>query len=160
VADICRRLDGIPLALDLAAARAAALSVQDIATRLDDCFHLLTGGSRTALERHRTLRAAIDWSHELLCPIEQTLFRRLSFFAGGWKLEAAGTVCKGEPLLPSNVLDTLMRLVDHSLVNVQVEAHPRSLSGNRAPLRRGAVTSFRRSCDVARTVPRLVPGVR
>jgi non-specific serine/threonine protein kinase len=121
VADICRRLDGIPLALELAAARAAGLSVHDIATRLDDCFHLLKGGSRTALERHRTLRAAIDWSHELLSPLEQALFRRLSVFASGWTLEAAEKVCDGEPLPRTTILDTLMRLVDQSLVNVQVE---------------------------------------
>jgi non-specific serine/threonine protein kinase len=121
VAHICRRLDGIPLALELAAARGAALSVQDIDARLEDFFHLLTGGSRTALERHRTLRAAIDWSHELLSPMEQILFRRLSGFSGGWTLEAAEKVCEGEPLLGSSILDTLMRLVDQSLVNVRVE---------------------------------------
>jgi non-specific serine/threonine protein kinase len=117
VAHICRRLDGIPLALELAAARAATLSVQDIAARLDNCFQLLTGGSRTALEHHRTLRATIDWSHNLLSPSEQTLFRRLPVFADGWTLEAAETVCEGEPLLRSDILDTLMRLVDQSLVN-------------------------------------------
>jgi non-specific serine/threonine protein kinase len=123
VADICRRLDGIPLALELAAARAATLSVQDIATRLDACFHLLTGGSRTALERHRTLRAAIDWSYDLLSPVEQTLFRRLSVFAGGWTLEAAEKVCEVEPLLHSDILDVLMRLIDQSLVDVSRDDH-------------------------------------
>jgi non-specific serine/threonine protein kinase len=123
VAHICRRLDGIPLALELAAARAAVLSVHDIANRLDDCFHLLTGGSRTALERHRTLRAAIDWSHDLLTPMEQTLFRRLSVFAGSWTLEAAEKVCEAEPLLHTDILDVLMRLIDQSLVDASRGDH-------------------------------------
>ena len=88
MAQICRRLDGIPLAIELAAARVRALSVEQIAARLDDRFRLLTGGSRTALPRQQTLRAAIDWSHDLLTP-ERALLRRLAVFAGGWTLEAA-----------------------------------------------------------------------
>jgi predicted ATPase len=118
---LCSRLDGIPLALELAAARAAGMSVHEIAARLDDCFQLLTGGSRTAPMRHRTLRATVDWSHDLLSPAEQTLFRRLAVFAGGWTLEAAETVCEGEPLPRSEILDLLMRLIDQSLVSVQAE---------------------------------------
>src|SRR5207237_7612288 len=89
VAWVCHRLDGIPLAIELAAARVKALPVEQIAARLDDMFRLLTGGSRTALPRQQTLRALIDWSYYLLSPSEQALLRRLSVFAGGWSLEAA-----------------------------------------------------------------------
>jgi predicted ATPase len=124
VALICNRLDGMPLALELAAARAAGMSVQDIAAGLDDCFHLLSGGSRTALVRHRALRATIDWSHDLLRPAERTLFRRLAVFVGGWTREAAETVCDGEPLSGSDIFDILLRLVEQSLLNVQVDDGP------------------------------------
>lgn len=93
LAQLCVRLDGIPLAIELAAARVKALSVDQINQRLDDRFRLLTGGSRTALPRQQTLRALIDWSYDLLSPQEQTLLRRLSVFAGGWTLEAAEAVC-------------------------------------------------------------------
>lgn len=93
VAQLCVRLDGIPLAIGLAAARIRALSVDQIAQRLDDRFRLLTGGSRTALPRQQTLRALIDWSYDLLSDEEKTLLRRLSVFAGGWTLEAAEAVC-------------------------------------------------------------------
>jgi predicted ATPase len=115
VAQICFRLDGIPLAIELAAARVRALDVEQIAKRLDDRFRLLTGGSRTALERHQTLRAAIDWSYNLLSEDEKVLFDRLSIFAGSWTLEAAEQVCdeKGSDL---NLLDLLTHLVDKSLV--------------------------------------------
>jgi predicted ATPase/DNA-binding CsgD family transcriptional regulator len=92
VARICRRLDGIPLALELAAARVTALSVDQIASRLDDRFHLLTGGSRTALPRQQTLRATVDWSYDLLSETERALLRRLAVFAGGWSLEAAEAI--------------------------------------------------------------------
>ncbi|MGH2587895.1 MAG: ATP-binding protein [Dehalococcoidia bacterium] len=127
VAEICRHLDGIPLAIELAAARVKALSVEQIAVRLADRFRLLTGGSRTALPRHQTLRAALDWSHDLLTGVERALLRRLSVFAGGWTLEAAEIICddsdKGEgqrqkrssETSPS-VLDILTQLVDKSLV--------------------------------------------
>jgi len=97
LAQICHRLDGIPLAIELAAAKIRVLSVEQIAKRLDDRFRLLTGGSRTALERHQTLRAAIDWSYNLLPPAEQILFSRLSIFVGGWTLEAAESVCGDDP---------------------------------------------------------------
>ncbi len=93
VAQICHRLDGIPYAIELAAAKVRALSAEQISARLDDRFRLLTGGSRTALPRQQTLRAMIDWSYDLLSPEEQTLLRRLSVFAGGWTLEAAEAVC-------------------------------------------------------------------
>src|SRR5205807_10557507 len=93
VARLCRLLDGVPLALELAAARVRAMPVEQVASRLDDRFRLLTGGSRTALPRQQTLRALIDWSYDLLSEEERALLRRLSVFAGGWTLEAAETVC-------------------------------------------------------------------
>ncbi len=116
IAQICHRLDGIPLALELAAARVPALGVPQLATRLEDCFSLLTGGSRTALPRQRTLRGALDWSCGLLSDREQRLFQRLSVFAGGWTLEAAEAICAGEVLPRAEVLGLLAELVDQSLV--------------------------------------------
>jgi len=116
IATICRRLDGIPLALELAAARVRALSVDVIASRLDDRFKLLTGGDRTGLPRQRTLRALIDWSHELLTVDETLLFRRLSVFAGGFTLDAAEAVGRDDGPDGADVLDTLLRLVEKSLV--------------------------------------------
>ena len=120
LAQICHRLDGIPLAIELAAAKIRVLSVEEIAKRLDDRFRLLTGGSRTALERHQTLRAAIDWSYNLLPLTEQILFRRLSVFVGGWTLEAAESVCGGETnsgLVGSeDVLNQMEHLINKSLV--------------------------------------------
>jgi non-specific serine/threonine protein kinase len=116
VAEICQRLDGIPLALELAAARVKVLRVEQIAARLTDSFRLLTGGSRTALPRQQTLQAAIDWSYDLLSEAEQQLFNRLAVFAGGWTLEAAEAVCAGEGLEARDVLDLLMQLVNKSLV--------------------------------------------
>jgi predicted ATPase/DNA-binding SARP family transcriptional activator len=115
VVQLCRRLDGIPLALELAAARVKALSVEQIAARLDDAFRLLTGGSRTALPRQQTLRALIDWSYDLLSEAEQALLLRLSVFAGGWTLEQAEAVCS-ECGMRNEVLDLLTSLVDKSLV--------------------------------------------
>lgn len=118
ITQICSRLDGIPLAIELAAARVRALSVEQIAARLDDRFHLLTGGSRTALPRQQTLRAMIDWSYNLLSDQEKLLCRRLAVFVGGWTLEAAERVCaeEGDGL---DVLDLLTHLVDKSLVNME-----------------------------------------
>jgi len=115
---ICRRLDGIPLALELAAARVKVLTTEQIAARLDDRFHLLTGGRRTALPRQQTLRALIDWSWELLTPTEQLLLPRLSVFAGGMTLEAVEAVCAGDGLDVSDLLDLLSELVNKSLVIV------------------------------------------
>jgi predicted ATPase/Flp pilus assembly protein TadD len=115
-AQICRRLDGIALAIELAASRLKILNVEQIAARLDDAFHLLTGGSRTALPRQQTLRALIDWSYNLLSEEEQAVLRKLSVFMGGSTLEAAEAVC-GNP----NMLDLLSHLVDKSLVAVDRE---------------------------------------
>jgi predicted ATPase/class 3 adenylate cyclase len=119
VADICRRLDGIPLAIELAAARTKVFPLEEIAARLDDRFKLLTGGSRTALERHQTLFALIEWSHNLLFDNERVLLRRLSVFAGSWSFEAAQTICNEG--LGEEVLDLLTHLVDKSLVAVEEE---------------------------------------
>ncbi|HMA36871.1 MAG TPA: hypothetical protein VKY74_20620, partial [Chloroflexia bacterium] len=116
---ICRRLDGIPLALELAAARVPVLGVQGVAARLDDRFRLLTGGSRTALPRQQTLRALIDWSWDLLNADERALLRRLAVFAGSWSLDAAEAVAGGE-----SVLDTLAALANKSLVMVESAADP------------------------------------
>ncbi|HUS15293.1 MAG TPA: tetratricopeptide repeat protein, partial [Chloroflexia bacterium] len=113
VARICARLDGIPLAIELAAARLRLLSPEQIAARLDDRFRLLTGGSRTALPRQQTLRALIDWSWDLLNGTERATFRRLAVFAGGWTLEAAEGVCAADEL---PVLDGLAGLLNKSLV--------------------------------------------
>lgn len=116
VAAICRRLDGIPLALELAASRLRNMSVEDIARRLDDRFRLLVGGNRTALPRQQTLRAAIEWSTASLSDAEATLFRRLGVFQGGWTLELAEAACAGDGLDELDVLDHLTALVDRSLV--------------------------------------------
>jgi len=116
VAQICHRLDGIPLALELAAAKVRALSVEQISKRLDDRFRLLTGGSRTALERHQTLRATLDWSYNLLPEKEQILFRRLSIFVDGGTLEAAESVCSDDLIVREDVFDLLEQLVNKSLV--------------------------------------------
>jgi predicted ATPase/class 3 adenylate cyclase len=118
IAQICFRLDGIPLAIELAAARVKMLSVEQIAKRLDDRFRLLTGGARTALPRQQTLRALIDWSYDLLPEQERALLRRFSVFAGGCTLEAAEAVCSAGGL---DVMELLAHLVDKSLVNVENE---------------------------------------
>jgi predicted ATPase/class 3 adenylate cyclase len=118
IAQICYRLDGIPLAIELAAARVKMMSVEQISRRLDDRFRLLTGGARTALPRQQTLRALIDWSYAILSENERLLLRRLSVFAGGWTLEAAEEVCTGDGIKPDEVLDLLAQLVNKSLVVV------------------------------------------
>jgi predicted ATPase/class 3 adenylate cyclase len=119
VADICRRLDGIPLAIELAAARVRTLSVETIGTRLSERFRLLTDGDRTALPRQQTLRALIDWSHNLLTDPERALLRRLAVFAGGWTLEAAEGVASGGNLEKSEVIEVLTNLVEKSLVLIE-----------------------------------------
>ncbi len=121
VAEVCQRLDGIPLAIELAAARVKVLAVEQIAARLDDRFRLLTGGSQTALPRHQTLRGAIDWSYNLLSEPERVLLRRLSVFAGGWPLEAAEWVSAGGRVETASVLDLLTSLVDKSLVLAETQ---------------------------------------
>jgi predicted ATPase/DNA-binding CsgD family transcriptional regulator len=116
VAQICYRLDGIPLAIELAAARVKVLSVEEISERLEDSFELLASGGRTAMPRQRTLHATMDWSHDLLPDEERTLFRRLSVFAGGFNLQAAQAVCSGDGLDRDRVPEVLWHLVDKSLM--------------------------------------------
>jgi non-specific serine/threonine protein kinase len=116
VVQVCARLDGIPLALELAAARMASLSVDQLVGRLDQRFHLLTGGSRAALHRQQTLRATLDWSYDLLAESERRLLNRLAVFAGGWSLEAAEAVCGTDDIGQADVLELLGQLVSKSLV--------------------------------------------
>lgn len=115
VASICRDVDGLPLAIELAAARVRMLSPRQIADGLGDCFRLLTGGPRRTLARHQTLRASVDWSYGLLSEPEQRLFQRLAVFSGGWSLEAVEAVCAGDGLPANEILDHLTSLVDRSL---------------------------------------------
>jgi predicted ATPase/predicted Ser/Thr protein kinase len=116
-AKICTRLDGIPLAIELAAARVRVMPVEEIYARLSDRFRLLTGGSRSAMPRQQTLEALIDWSYDLLTENEKVLLRRLSIFSGGWTLEEAEKICSDDLLDKQDILDVLARLVDKSLVN-------------------------------------------
>jgi predicted ATPase/class 3 adenylate cyclase len=116
VAEVCRRLDGIPLAIELAAAQVGVLAPKQIAARVDDRFRLLTGGDRAALPRHRTVRALLDWSYDLLSQPERVLLRRLAVFARGWTLEAADDICAGHGVAPEGILDLLAQLVQQSLV--------------------------------------------
>ncbi len=114
---ICRHLDGIPLAIELAAARTAALGVEGLAARLDDRFRLLTGGHRTALQRHQTLRATLDWSYELLAEPERVVLRRLTVFAGAFSLESASAVATSAGISASDVVDCVVNLVAKSLLS-------------------------------------------
>ncbi len=115
MASVCFRLDGIPLAIELAAARVRSLSVEDLNGKLDQRFRILIRGSRTALPRQQTLRALVDWSYDLLSSPEKALLRRLSVFAGGWTLDAAEAVCAGDEVKEWEVLDLLTSLSDKSL---------------------------------------------
>lgn len=116
VAEVCRTLEGIPLAIELATARMAILAVEQVAEKLEDSLKLLTGGARTSTQRHHTMRATLEWSYDLLDEDEQRLFARLSVFAGGWTLEAAEKVGAGDSIETDAVLDLLGRLVDKSLI--------------------------------------------
>jgi predicted ATPase len=116
LARICSRLDGLPLAIELAAARARSMSSSDIVQRIDDRFSLLSRGGRTAAPRHQTLRATIDWSHELLTEEERTLFRRLTVFAGGWRLGVGESVCADDRLPREEIVDVHARVADKSLI--------------------------------------------
>jgi len=125
VVDICRRLDGIPLAIELAAARVPLLGVHGLHARINQIFNVLSGGTRMKLRRHQTLRAALDWSHGLLAPDEQTVFRRLGVFAGGFTLELAQRIVSDERVDQWLVLDLLGHLIDKSLVIADGDAEPR-----------------------------------
>jgi predicted ATPase len=132
---VCRRLDGIPLAIELAAARTATLGLDELAARLDDRFRVLTGGHRTALPRQQTLRATLDWSYELLPAIEQTVLRRLAIFAGGFALEAASAVVTADDLDAPEVVDIVTNLAAKSLIVVEIvdaDAQYRLLETTRA----------------------------
>jgi predicted ATPase/DNA-binding SARP family transcriptional activator/tetratricopeptide (TPR) repeat protein len=122
---VCRALDGMPLAIELAAARLRTMSIDQLANRLDDRFRLLTGGSRTALPHHRTLRAVVDWSWELLTDAERTVLRRLAVFSGGASLDAAEQVCGGDSLERGDVLDLLTTLAEKSLLLTEGDRAPR-----------------------------------
>ncbi len=123
VAAICCRLDGIPLAIELAAARAATLGIDGLAQRLDDRFHLLTGGRRTALPRHQTLRATLDWSHNLLAENDRVVLRRLAIFAGSFTLDAASRVIADIALAPWQVVERIAELVARSLIVADISGH-------------------------------------
>jgi predicted ATPase len=126
VAAICRQLDGLPLALELAAARLGVLSLEEVLARLDDPFGLLRQGRRAPAERHQALQATMDWSYDLLDPPAQALLRRLAVFAGGWELAAAEAVCTGDVVPLEAVLELLDDLLDRSLVDATaVEGTPR-----------------------------------
>ena len=122
VSDVCRQLDGIPLAIELAAARVCALTPAQLATRLGNRFRVLTGGSRAGLPRHRTLAAAIDWSHDLLSESERVCFRRMAVFAGGCTIDAVEVVCHDEALPSEAVFETVAALVDRSLLTTEERA--------------------------------------
>jgi non-specific serine/threonine protein kinase len=126
IAQICTRLEGIPLAIELAASLAGVMTLPEIVDRLRDRFRLLTGGSRSALPRHQTLRQAVDWSYELLSPVERELFARLAVFAGGFDLAAAEEVATAEPVGSAGVLPLLTRLVNKSLVIAEPGAAART----------------------------------
>ena len=122
---VCRALDGMPLAIELAAARLRTMSLDQLASRLDDRFRLLTSGSRTALPRHKTLRAVVDWSWELLTDAERMVLRRLSVFSGGASLEAAERVCAGDAVEQEHVLELLTSLAEKSLLLAEGDSAPR-----------------------------------
>ena len=145
VAEVCRELDGLPLAVELAAAREKALSVEQIAGRLKGSLELLTGGGRTAPERHRTLRGALDWGQDLLDTRDRTLFRRLSVFAGGWSLGAAEAVGAGGEVAEAEVLDLLSGLVDKSLVLARAEGEAGMRYGMLEPVRQYALDKLEES---------------
>ena len=121
VGEICRRLDGIPLAIELAAARVGALRPGEIASLLDERFRLLTGGRRTAIERHQTLRATVDWSYSLLDDRERLVFERLGVFVGGFDVAAASVVVEGEGVERWDVVDALGELVAKSMLTTDDE---------------------------------------
>jgi predicted ATPase/DNA-binding winged helix-turn-helix (wHTH) protein len=135
IAEICRRLDGIPLAIELAASLAAATGIEEVAARLDDQFDLLIGGRRTALPRHRSLRAMLDWSYGLLLETERVVLRRLAIFAGDFAVDAAIRVVESDDIVPSDVVRCLAKLVTKSLIVLDISGtavHYRLLETTRA----------------------------
>jgi predicted ATPase len=171
---ICRRLEGLPLAIELAAARVRVLHPQQIGERLDDAFRLLTSGTRSALPRHRTLRGVIEWSHALLTPDEQRMFARLAVFADGFTLEQTERICAFDGIAEEDVLDLVAGLADKSLVLVDTSAgearyrfletvrqyaHERLVaSGEREPIRARHADYFLEIAEEA--YPRLIGGAQ
>jgi len=123
IVEICRRLDGVPLALELAAAHVGVIGVQALAARLDDRFAFLIKGRRTALPQHQTLRATLDWSHDLLPETEQLVLRRLGVFHGEFTMEAAAAIAVGEGLAPNDVVDGIANLADKSMVTADISGN-------------------------------------
>jgi non-specific serine/threonine protein kinase len=162
VARLCQELDGMPLAIELAAARTRVLTVEQISQKLKDLLSFLTAGSRTAPPRHQTLRATLSWSYELLDGRERELLGRLSVFAGGWDLEAAEAVGTGESVEAGRVLDLLSQLVDKSLVVVEpspLDAQARRYgAGAHPPVRAGTPRAERRGRGDPPPPRRLLPG--
>jgi predicted ATPase/DNA-binding SARP family transcriptional activator/DNA-binding CsgD family transcriptional regulator len=151
VAEVCRKLDGVPLAIELAAARMDILRADQIAERLDRALALLTGGSETVELRHRTLRAALDWGYELLGEPERRLFRRLSAFAGGWTLEAAEAVGTGDGIEEGDVLELFLLLVDKSLVVAEPDGKGGFRYGMLEPVRQYAREKLEESGEAEAT---------
>ncbi len=147
VVEVCRRLDGIPLAIELVTGRVAALAVQQVAERIEDSLSLLISGPRAATPRHQTMRATIEWSYALLSEHEQALFNRLSVFVGGWTLEAAETVGAGDSIERGDVLDLLCRLVDKSLLVAEPQAEGASRYRMLEPVREYAREKLQESRD-------------
>jgi predicted ATPase len=163
VAQICRRLDGLPLAIELAAARTRSLSPTDLAARLDDRLRLLTGGRRRALERQQTLRAAVDWSHDLLSEAQQVLLRRLAVFTGTFALDDVEGVCSGDGVEEKAVLDLMDHLVDASLVvaeHAQIGTRYRLLETIREYAQEKAVNAGEAANLRDRHLDHLVAGIR
>jgi non-specific serine/threonine protein kinase len=149
VARICQQVDGIPLALELAAARIGLMTAEQVASRLADRFRVLAGGGRGVAARHRTLEAAIDWSYEHLAGREQQLLQRLSVFAGGWSLEAAEAICAGAAIDRGDVLDLLSQLVDKSLVIVEPAVGGQARYRLLAPIRQYGAERLQQAGDDA-----------
>lgn len=150
VAEVCRRLEGVPLAIELASARVSALAVEQVARRLEDSLKLLSGGARTAPARHQTMRATLEWSHDLLTDGEKALFRRLSVFAGGWTLEAAEAVGAGGGVEEGEVLDLLSQLVDKSLIVAEAKEDGASRYRMLEPIRQFAGERLEESGEAGR----------
>ena len=161
VAQICVQVDGIPLAIELAAARAQLLTPQDLATRLAEPLQLLRRNSRIAPARHQTLRATLDWSYALLSATEQQLFARLSVFVGSWPLEAAEVICSGDGIAREQILDLVGQLVDKSLITVAHGDTTRYRLLEPVPAVCGGIVEpgWLRRAD-ARSAPRVVPAAR
>jgi predicted ATPase/DNA-binding NarL/FixJ family response regulator len=151
---VCRKLDGIPLAIEFAAARVRVLSVEQIASRLDDSLKLLVENHQSGLARHQTLEATLDWSHDLLSHKERQIFRRLGVFAGGFNLESAEAVCAGEDIKQDEVLDLLTALIDKSLVVTEIQEGKKLRYRLLEPIRQYSAKNLRSSSEQAQVYKR------